>query len=108
MTVTTFTKQPRDVLDYDVDMSGWFEGSPGDDIDRVDISITSDVEPQPMLAAGPGVHPEYVLLGVRPTRFKIWLGGGTEFVDYVVTCLVFTEQDRCKEVEFRVRVRDAK
>lgn len=108
MTVTTFTKQPRDVLDYDVDMSEWFKGSPGDDIERVEISIASDAEAQPTLQVGPGVHPEYVLLGADPTRFKLWLGGGTEYVDYVVTCLVFTEQDRCKEVEFRVKVRDSK
>lgn len=108
MAATTFTKQPRDILDYDVDMSAWFKGSPGDDIERVEVSIHSDAEALPALIAGPGVHPEYVLLGAHPTRFKLWLGGGTEYVDYVVTCLVFTEQDRCKEVEFRVKVRDAK
>lgn len=105
---TTFTKQPRDVLDYDVDMDAWFRSIPGDDIERVEVFITSDAEVQPTLVAGPGIHPEYVLLGANPTRFKLWLGGGTEYVDYVVTCLVFTEQDRCKEVEFRLKVRDSK
>lgn len=45
-------------------------------------------------------------MGAEPVRFKVWLGGGTEFVDYVVTCVVITEQDRQKEVEFKVKVRN--
>ncbi|MGP9826898.1 phage fiber-tail adaptor protein [Ectopseudomonas khazarica] len=103
---TTFTKQPADVLDYDVDMSQWFAGSPGDDIERVEIVIASLAEDAPALTIGPSPHPDYVLLGANPQRFKVWLGGGTQYVDYVVTCRVYTAQDRLKEVEFRVKVRD--
>lgn len=103
---TTFTKQPADILDYDVDMADWFSSIPGDDIERVDISIASAAETEPTLIAGPLPHPAYVLMGANPTRFKIWLGGGTQYVDYVVTCRVYTAQDRLKEIEFRVKVRD--
>jgi len=102
----TFTKQPSDVLDYDVDMSDWFAQVPGDDIERVEVVINSDAEQVPALVAGPVPHPPYVLLGESPKSFKLWLGGGTVYVDYVVTCKVFTEQDRVKEVEFRMKVRD--
>lgn len=104
--MTVFTKQPRDVLDYDVDMSDWFAGIPGDDIQSVEVIITSDSESVPTLVAGPIAHPAYILIGTEPVRFKLWLGGGTEYMDYVVTCVVSTEQDRRKEVEFKVKVRN--
>ncbi|KII34843.1 hypothetical protein NL64_06155 [Pseudomonas fluorescens] len=104
--MTTFTKQPNDVLDYDVDMAAWFSDVPGDDIQRVDITIRSTSEPVPTLILGPIPHPNYTLFGDQPVRFKLWLGGGTEYVDYIVTCVVVTEQDRQKEVEFKVKVRD--
>jgi hypothetical protein len=104
--MTVFTKQPRDVLDYDVDMTDWFAGIPGDDIQSVQVIITSDAEPVPTLVAGPTAHPACVLIGAEPVRFKLWLGGGTEYMDYVVTCIVSTEQDRQKEVEFKVKVRN--
>ena len=101
-----FQKQPNEVLDYDVDMSAWFEAIPGDDIQSVAITVTGIGEDVSALVLGPGIHPDYLLMGAEPVRFKVWLGGGTEFVDYVVTCVVTTEQDRQKEVEFKVKVRN--
>lgn len=102
----TFTKQPNDVLDFDVDMTEWFSGIPGDEIERVELAVHSDAEATPMLLAGPLPHPASILMGASPLGFKVWLGGGTAYIDYIVTCLVFTEQDRQKEVEFKIRVRD--
>ena len=102
----TFAKQPNDVLDYDVDMTEWFSGIPGDEIERVEIVVRSEAEDIPALLAGPLPHPPSVLMGASPLSFKVWLGGGTAYIDYIVTCLINTEQDRQKEVEFRVKVRD--
>lgn len=102
----TFQKQPNEVLDYDIDMSPWFSAIPGDDIQSVVITVTSVSEEVPALVLGPGIHPDYLLMGAEPVRFKVWIGGGTEFVDYVITCVVTTEQDRQKEVEFKVKVRN--
>lgn len=104
--MTTFAKQPNEVLDYDVDMTAWFAGIPSDNIQSVEITVTSFAETTPALTLGPEPHPAYVLIGANPARFKVWLGGGTEYVDYVVTCVVSTEQDRVKEVEFTVKVRN--
>lgn len=104
--MTTFNKQPGDVLDYDVDMEGWFSELPGDDIQSVEVTITSHMEANPKLVVGPTPHPPVQLLGEQPVRFKVWLGGGTNFTDYKVNCLVRTEQDRAKEIEFTVKVRD--
>lgn len=102
----SFRKQPNEVLDYDVDMADWFASIPGDDIQSVTLEVSSTTEPTPTLELGPAPHPAYVLIGLEPKRFKLWLGGGTNFMDYIVTCVVLTEQDRCKEVEFKVKVRN--
>lgn len=101
-----FTKQPLDVRDYDVDMVPWFSSFPNDDIESVSFVVNSLAEASPALVIGPGVHPEYVLLGNNPQRFKVWLGGGTHMTDYIVSCVVHTEQDRVKEIEFKIKVRD--
>lgn len=101
-----FVKQPSEVLDYDVDMSEWFSSIPGDDIDSVQVAISTVMEDVPALVAGPVGHPEVVVIGAEPTRFKVWLGEGTDRVDYVVTCVVQTEQHRTKEVEFKIKVRN--
>jgi len=104
--VKTFNKQPGDVLDYDVDMSEWFAALVSDDIQSVQVTISTDMEDAPTLVAGPLPHPAVQLIGVEPVAFKVWLGGGTDYVDYTVRCLVRTEQDRAKEVEFKIKVRD--
>lgn len=101
-----FIKQPNEVLDYDVDMSAWFSDIKDDDIETVTITVSSLMEPEPTLQIGPGIHPEYVAMGVNPTRFKVWIGGGTDRVEYIVTCVVLTEQDRTKEIEFKIKVRN--
>lgn len=102
----TFQKQPNDVLDYDVDLSTWFADIPSDDINAVAITVRSDAEAVPTLVVGALPHPGYTLMGTPAWRIKLWLSGGTSYTDYVVTCLVKTEQDRTKEVEFKIKVRD--
>lgn len=104
--MSVFKKQPGDVLDYDVDMAGFFADIPGDDIQSVTVQITSQDEPNPALLVGPTPHPAVQLVGDQPTYFKVWIGGGTNYIDYQVNCLVRTEQDRTKEVEFTIKVRD--
>lgn len=102
----TVTKQPNDVLDYDVDMTAWFASIPGDDIQSVSFVITTLSETVPSLVLGPVPHPTHVLMGAPTVVFKVWLGGGTAYEDYVVTCMILTAQDRTKEFEFRIKVRD--
>lgn len=102
----TYVKQPNDVLDYDVDLSLWFAETPEDDIESVVLTITTVSDEVPTLITGPGIHPDYVLMGANPKRFKIWVGGGTDFVDYKISCLIKTEQDRVKEHEIKIKVRD--
>lgn len=99
------SKQPRDRLDFDVDMTPWFETYPDDDIQSVTVSVArTSGAPDPVNDL---VHETTVLLD-QPTsqRFKLWLSGGVSGVTYKVTSLVETEGGRIKEVEFLVRVKD--
>jgi len=104
--LATFTKQPNDVLDYDVDMTDWFQSIPLDEIQSVAVTVTSYQEVTPTLVVGPTPHPATEQDGANAVRFKVWLGGGTDQTDYVVTCVVLTEQDRRKEIDFKIKVRD--
>lgn len=101
----SFDKQPGEVLDYDVTARGFFKKLTGDRIRSVAIAVRSDTEAVPALVVGPSPHPRYVLIGAAPVDFKVWLGGGTNFTQYVVQCTVTTTQDRVFEVEFKVKVR---
>lgn len=98
----TFTKQPDEILDYDIDAEEWFEDLSGDYIASVAVSYTGDDE---VLTLGPGDHSVYALVGEEPVRAKVWIGGGTDGVRYTVTAVLTTVDGRVKEKEFRIRVR---
>jgi hypothetical protein len=102
----SFTKQPGEVLDFDVDARDFFKKLAGDRIQSVALSVRSDTEATPALVIGPAPHPPYVLIGATPVEFKVWIGGGTDFTQYVVQCAVTTLQDRVFEIEFKIKVRE--
>ena len=102
----SFVKQPVDTLDYDLDMSDWFSDLIIDEISSITITITSPTEASPTLISGSASHPPYTLLGNNPVSAKLWLSQGTVNTTYIVTCVVFTKQDRVKEVEFKIKVRN--
>ena len=91
MILGTFSKQPVEVLDYDIDCSEWLVSD--DEL----TSATAVVEPV-------GVTADSVL--VSSPRVKVWLSGGTNGATYKVTVTITTDDGRVKQVEFRVRVRD--
>lgn len=97
----TFRKQPSEILDYDIDMSPWFETIPGDQINSV--SITSAPAG---LDVPPTGFPVQVLLGTPASGFKVWVGGGTDGELYKITAVVKTTANRTKEVDFRIQVLD--
>lgn len=102
----SFTKQPGEVFDYDVDARDFFKKLPGDRIQSVVVTVRSDTEAVPTLVVGPTPHPPTVLLGNPTQELKVWLGGGTDFTQYVVQCAITTLQDRVFEIEFKVKVRE--
>lgn len=102
----SFPKQPHDVLDYDIDMSNWFADIPQDDINDVVITVDNDDDDESPIIIGPPGHSPFTIMGNPAWRIKIWIAGGSDQTDYVVTVVVGTEQDRKKEVEFKLKVRD--
>jgi|AntDeeMinimDraft_5_1070356.scaffolds.fasta_scaffold23581_2 hypothetical protein len=83
----TFVKQPRDHLDYDIDLSDWLEKS--DEIEAVDVT------------APDGISLDQI--SVLPTRIKLWISGGTSGQTYKFSPLIHTES-RSKEVDFIIVV----
>lgn len=91
MILGSFSKQPVEVLDYDIDCSDWIVS------DDAVVSATATVD-------GTGLVINSV--SVSSPRIKVWLSAGTNGSSYKVTVTITTDDGRIKQVEFRVRVKD--
>lgn len=98
-----FDKQPADVLDYDIDLRRWFKTLPNDEVVAAAVEVT---EGDGVLVAGPAPHPEAVIFGDARQQIKVWLGAGTDGVTYKLRVTATTQQDRVKEIDFKLRVRE--
>jgi len=98
-----FEKQPSDVLDYDIDLRRWFKTLPSDELVSAEVEV---VEGDGELAAGPTPHAPVVIFGDDRQMAKVWLGGGTDGVTYKLRVVLTTLQDRVKEIDFKLRVRE--
>lgn len=85
----TFRKQPRDHLDYDIDLSSWLE--PGDRIQQVEVEAPEGIE--------------LTSVGYDEDRAKLWIRGGTSGQSYKFSPLIYTDS-REKEVDFLIVVVD--
>lgn len=86
-----FTKQPQEVLDYDVDFSGWF-------------SNRGDVIASFSASADPGVN--VVSSALAGSVVKIVVSGGVDGASYKVTVRVTTTLGLVKEADFLIRVKE--
>lgn len=91
MNLGNFSKQPAEVVDYDIDYSEWLTA--GDNVQ----SAVVDVSPS-------GLTVDSVF--VNDPRVKIWLAGGTHGTQYKLSVTTTTADGRIKQDEFRVRVKD--
>lgn len=100
----TAKKQPAERLDYDIDLTEWFEDAEGDEI----ASATATV----LLISGTGVGDTLAVDGAvalvgDPSRVvKVWLIDGVSGNSYKVTVRATTEGGRIKEVDFKVVVKE--
>lgn len=85
----TFRKQPRDHLDYDIDLSGWL--MPGDEVRNVEYDVPAGIE--------------VTQVGIEPDRVKFWIRGGKTGQSYKFSPLIETNA-RKKEVDFLIIVVD--
>jgi hypothetical protein len=88
----TYTKQPIDQLDYDVDFSRWIPD--GDTI--TSATAVLDVEDDLIVES----------VAISSPIVKVWLSGGTDKAAFVVTVTASTAGGRVKETEFKLRVKD--
>jgi hypothetical protein len=98
-----FDKQPADVLDYDIDLRRWFKTLSNDEVVSAAVEVT---EGDGALTVGPAPHPEAVIFGDARQQIKVWLGAGTDGVTYKIRVTATTQQDRIKEIDFKLRVRE--
>ena len=99
----SFNKQPREVKEYDIDGTDFFD-SDADEWDTVTIEI--DPVTVPPLEAGPGALAEYELIGDPKHTVKVWIGGGLDGTRYKVTALMTSVAERVEEEEFYVKVKE--
>jgi hypothetical protein len=85
-----FTKQPDEILDYDVDYTDWFEN-------REDSPASFTV------AAEPGIT--IVSSGMAGPIVKVVLAGGTHGEKYKITVLLTTDEGLVKEADFTVTIK---
>lgn len=102
MILGRFTKQPAEVLDYDIDFSEFL--SDGDT-----LAATADDPPVPNPLSVTVDDPS-ITLGptwlLNAYTVKQWLSGGTDGLRYKITLTVTSNAGRVKQVEFVVRVKD--
>ena len=91
------SKQPNEVLDWDVNFADWMR--PGDDIDTVQADIR--------LLAGPDTDPLTVDQIQNTSHMsKVWLRGGAAGARYRVQLRANTIYGRVKEAEFDISVKE--
>jgi hypothetical protein len=83
----TFKKQPRDHLDYDINLAEWM--AEGDEVENVEVTAPDGIE--------------VTQVGIEPNRIKLWIKGGTNGDSYKFSPLIHTES-RIKEVDFMIVV----
>lgn len=91
MILGNFTKQPIDVLDYDIDYSQWL--TTGDNVEGVNVAV----EP-----SGLTVDNTFI----NDPRVKIYLSDGTDGTTYKITVTMTTADGRVKQDEFKLKVKE--
>jgi hypothetical protein len=97
--IGSITKQPADVLDYDIDFSEWLRA--GDTLETIDVVLTR------LDGATLGLDDLAVKYVINNTPIaKVWLEKGVDGQAYKAEVTVVTREGRTKQVELRARVRD--
>ncbi|WP_339886468.1 hypothetical protein [Vreelandella maris] len=92
----TFTMQPADEWDYDIDYSEWMPESDG---------LSENVAPE-VTASPEGLMVESVTRDYDNKRVKVWLSGGVDGERYKVEITTRTREGRVRQDEFFVIVRE--
>jgi len=92
----TFTMQPADEWDYDIDYSRWMTASDG---------LSENVAPE-VTVTPEGLTVESVTRDYDNRRVKVWLSGGEDGQRYKVEVTTRTSEGRVRQDEFFIIVRN--
>lgn len=106
MAIGTFTKQPAEILDFDIDYSEFFDALGGDTISGMPTAAVTAASSGVVadLTLGPGSLPEVDLVSNQIA--KVWVGAGISGATYKVTVTMTSAGGRVKEADVTVRVRE--
>ena len=88
----SYTKQPTERLDYDIDFTNWLPTG-----DAIVTTVTSSTP------AGLTIY----VTDAATIIPIVWVAAGVDKKSYIVSVTVDTSQGRTKEVNFKVKVKDA-
>lgn len=91
MNLGNFSKQPVEIIDYDIDYSEWL--TPGDNVQAASVEV---------VPVGLTVESTFI----NDPRIKIWVSGGATGTTYKLTVTATTADGRVKQDEFKVKVKD--
>lgn len=95
MPLATYTKQPADVQDYDIDFATEY------------LAGLGDTAPGPtglLVVAETGISIQTTTLSAG--RAKVWVAGGTTGKAYKITVTLTTTGGRIKQVEIVIKVKE--
>lgn len=100
MTVlATYTKQPAERKDYDIEFEKWLAH---DDEDTL-----NDVQAVVRVKAGPTESPLLVeRIDITATRAKLWISGGQDGATYKIEITTITQRGRVDQSELVFKVKD--
>ena len=91
--IGSFTKQPVEVLDYDIDTSDWITS--GDLV----ITAASVSTPTGLTVVSTSIFDDGL-------KVKVWVSGGTSGTTYKIETTMTTSDGRTKQSEWRVKVKE--
>lgn len=98
MILATYTKQPAEVKDYDIDYSEWLA-----DMNDTLLSAISEV----VCTTNPAdIDLVVSSLTTATPRIKLWMSGGTSGAKYKVTVRATTTGGRVDESELVFKIKD--
>lgn len=98
MKLATYSKQPVEVKDYDIDFSPWLSES-ADTLDTVTTAVECQTDP-----TDTSLQVDRVQYTVD--RAKVWVSGGTDGQTYKVTVTVSTAADRVDQSELIFKIKE--
>ena len=98
MILATYTKQPSEVKDYDVDYLPWL-APPGDTLDNVETTVLCLTDATDTTLAVDRT-------AITSSLVKLWITGGTANMKYKVTIKVSTPAGRVDESELIFKIKD--